>query len=378
MKRAVYNLGIFVAVSGFFLIYGSLAMAYLDSYGYWGYPKDFFQALLQDRVLGVQGLQLFHFLVGGLLVAALGGSLIVGSTAGGVGAILLEPWTYSYKLLGGRIQRLLPHFEELHGNMKKGGVKVSFPAYLSFMILTSISALIAAMVVMLFLWPILLSTSFFSVENFVLSLMFAGLASVVTLIMIYAYPGMKSSNRRIPIEVNLPYISSFLTLLSSSNVPPRKIFRSLARIDTLREVRQEFSSIVRDVEVFGQDLLTSILENATYTPSGKLKEILNGYVATIRTGGNPTDYLRITTQNIMKEKMVKLDLMLESLSAVAEIYIMVLVAMPLLFVVMFATLGMLGGSGGMNPVLMLYLLLYVGIPVLATILIVVVSTFTVW
>ena len=68
--------------------------------------------------------------------------------------------------------------------------------------------------------------------------------------------------------------------------------------------------------------------------------------------------------------------MLESLSALAEIYIMVLVAMPLLFVVMFATLGMLGG-GAMNPTIMLYLLAYVGIPIMATILIVVMSTYTV-
>jgi flagellar protein FlaJ len=213
-------------------------------------------------------------------------------------------------------------------------------------------------------------------ENFVVSILFAALSSIFTFLALYVYPGIKSSNRRVPIEVNLPYISSFLTLLSSSNVSPRTIFNSVAKIDTLREVQQEFSNIVRDVEVFGQDLLTSILENAKYTPSEKLREILIGYVATIRTGGDPTEYLRITTKNIMKEKMVKLDVMLESLSAMAEIYIMVIVAMPLLFVVMFATLGMLGGAGAMNPSILLYLLTYVGIPILAAILVVVISTFT--
>jgi hypothetical protein len=55
---------------------------------------------------------------------------------------------------------------------------------------------------------------------------------------------------------------------------------------------------------------------------------------------------------------------------------MVLVAMPLLFVVLFATRGMLGG-GTMNPSLMLYLLAYVGIPIMAIVLIVVMSTYTV-
>ena len=38
-------------------------------------------------------------------------------------------------------------------------------------------------------------------------------------------------------------------------------------------------------------------------------------------------------------------MMLESLSAMAEIYIMMLVAAPLLFVVLFVTLGMIGSGG---------------------------------
>jgi archaellum biogenesis protein FlaJ (TadC family) len=288
-----------------------------------------------------------------------------------------EPWTYAYKLLGNRVQKLLPHFQDLHNQLKKGGVRIAFPAYLSFMLLASIIAFIVAMIVLPFLLPVILRTGFFSLGNFVLSISFATLSSIFTIMMIYVYPGIKSSNRRIPIEINLPYLCSFLTLLSSSNVPPRTIFRSVAKIDTLREVRQEFSNIIRDVEIFGQDLLSSILENVKYVPSKKLREILSGYVATVRTGGNPTEYLRISTENIMKERMVKLDLMLESLSAMAEIYIMVLVAMPLLFVVMFATLGMLGGGGVMNPALMLYLLTYVGIPIMAIVLVVVISTFTV-
>lgn len=287
----------------------------------------------------------------------------------------LEPWTYAFKLFGSRVQRLLPYFKDLHNQLKKGGVKIAFGAYLSFMMMAAIIGFTIPLIIFPFLLPNILWISFFSVENFLLSVMFALLSSVSIFILLYVYPGVKSSNRRVPIELNLPYISSFMTLLSSSNVPPRRVFRSMAKIDTLREVRQEFSNIVRDVEVFGQDLLTSILENVKYMPNKKLQEVLTGYVATIRTGGNPTEYLRISTENIMKEKMVKLDLMLESLSALAEIYIMILVAMPLLFVAMFATLGMLGGGGAMNPALMLYLLAYLGIPIMATILIVVMSTF---
>jgi flagellar protein FlaJ len=104
--------------------------------------------------------------------------------------------------------------------------------------------------------------------------------------------------------------------------------------------------------------------------------MLIGYVATVRTGGDPTEYLRIQTENITKERMSKLDVMLESLSAMAEIYIMVIVAMPLLFIVLLATLGMIGSGGTqLDPRLFLYLLTYAGIPILGTVMTVIVSTF---
>lgn len=288
-----------------------------------------------------------------------------------------EPYAFAFKLFGKRIQRILPYFNDLHNQLKKGGMRISFTAYLSFMLLCSIIGFIVSMTILPFLLPAVLHWSLLSSQNFLFSFALSALTSIVVFIMIYAYPGTKSSQRKAPIDANLPYLSSFMALLSSSNVPPRLIFRSMAKIDTLKEIHQEFGNIVRDVEVFGEDLLTSILENVKYTPSKRLQEVLTGYVSTIRTGGDPTEYLRVSTENTMKEKMVRLDLMLESLSALAEIYIMVLVAMPLLFIAMFAVLGMLGGGGGaMNPALMLYLLAYIGIPLMASLLIVVISTVT--
>ena len=287
-----------------------------------------------------------------------------------------EPWNFAYRVFNKRINRVLPQFKDVHTHLKKSGIRISFKAYISMMFLTSIIVFVVSLGVLPFLLPILLGFELISVANLLLSVMFAGLGFVFTFILFYIYPGIMASNRKIPIETNLPYITNFLTLLSSSNVAPSVIFRSMSKIDTLSEVKQEFSNIVRDVEIFGNDLMNAILENAKYTPNDKLREILKGYVATVRTGGNPTEYLRITTENISKERMSKLDIMLESLSAIAEIYILVLVAMPLLFVVLLATLGMIGSGGmGMDPAWILYLLTYIGIPIMAAVIIVLVSTF---
>jgi len=288
-----------------------------------------------------------------------------------------QPWAAAYDLLNKRIEKIYPHFQDLHIVLKKGGVLITFKAYIAFMVLISIIAFAAAVPASFVLIPLLTRIPFLSVLNFSFTLVIAASTAMITMLVMYIYPQMKSSGRRRPIDQNLPYIVNFLTLLSSSNVPPSTIFESMAKIDTLKEVRLEFSNIIRDVSIFGNDLLSSIIENAKLTPNDQLRETLEGYVATVRTGGNTTDYLKITTEAVTKERMGKLEMMLESLAAMAEIYILMLVAAPLLFIVLFVTLGMIGNGtiAGMSMSMVLFLLTYLGIPILGAIMMVIMSTF---
>ncbi len=289
-----------------------------------------------------------------------------------------QPWITAYDLLNSKLSKIYPKFTQLHLQLKKGGVLIAYKAYVAFMILTSILAFIATIITSIILLPFILRIPYLSALNFLFSLVLAAAAALITMLVMYTYPGTKASNRKGPIDRNLPYITNFLTLLSNSNVPPSTIFKSMSRIETLKEVHHEFGNIVRDVEVFGKDLMTAIMENAKLSPNKDLSEILVGYVATVRTGGNPTEYLKITSEKISKDRMTKLDTMLESLSAMAEIYIMVLVAAPLLFAVLFATLGMIGGGAGIGGISMqtlFYLITYAGIPIMGVIMMVMMETF---
>ena len=288
-----------------------------------------------------------------------------------------QPWATAYELLNKRLQKVYPHFQEIHVQLKKGGVLIAFKPYIAFMVLASIIAFAVSIPISFILFSFLSGIPMLSVMNFLFTLVIAVSVALITLMVVYIYPGLKASGRNGPIDKNLPYVANFLTLLSSSNVPPSVIFESMAKIETLKEVRLEFSNIIRDIEVFGNDLMSSILDNAKLTPNDQLGEILQGYVATVRTGGNPTEYLKITTEKVTKDRVGKLDLMLESLAAMAEIYIMMLVAAPLLFVVLFVTLGMIGSGtiAGFSMSLVLYLLVYLGIPIMGAIMMVIISTF---
>jgi archaeal flagellar protein FlaJ len=290
-----------------------------------------------------------------------------------------EPWLKAYELLNKRLTTIYPSFGELHIQLRKGGILISYKAYVAFMVFVSILTLLISTVVSFIMVPLVVPRiGYISLLNFVICLVVGPTAAMVSMLVMYIYPGMKAANRKGPIDRNMPYITNFLTLLSSSNVPPSMIFKSMSNISTLKEVRLEFSNVVRDVEIFGNDLMSAVNENARLAASDQLRDVLIGYVATIRTGGNPAEYLKVTSEKITRERITKLDSMLESLSAMAEIYVMLLVAAPLLFVVLFVTLGMIGGGagfGGISMSLLLYLGIYLGIPILGIVMMVMMSTF---
>jgi hypothetical protein len=145
-----------------------------------------------------------------------------------------QPWTTAYNLLNKKLTKVYPQFHEIHIQLKKGGVLIAFKAYIAFMILTSIIVCAATIPASLILLPLLTGTPFLSGLNFGFSLVFGAVAALVTLMIMYLYPGMKASTRKAPIDRNLPYITNFLTLLSSSNVPPSIIFESMSKISTLK------------------------------------------------------------------------------------------------------------------------------------------------
>jgi flagellar protein FlaJ len=121
---------------------------------------------------------------------------------------------------------------------------------------------------------------------------------------------------------------------------------------------------VRDVELFGVDIISALESTSKQTPSEKFKDMLEGFIATMHSGGNLTKYLSERSRQYMRLKKIALRRLGDTLEILAEFYVAILVAGPLMLVVMLAVMAMLGGgmSGLLNPELLLNLLTYLGIP----------------
>jgi len=269
----------------------------------------------------------------------------------------------AYRVIGEKTARFLPLFRDMDKNLRRSGTRISFRAYVSLAILMTLLVSISFLTIFPF---ILISFLHFPLISSLLfgigASLFAGVSMVIGF---YVYPIYRADSLKRNLEDGLPFTTGYMAILAGAGVPSDHIFRSLAQVDAPLAVSNEAKTVIRDVELFGFDIFSALESASNRTPSVKFREFLEGFIATIRSGGNLTKYLMARSRQYMKLKRIAMRRFSDNLGILAEFYVTLFIAGPLLFVVMLAVMAMLGGGGQglLNPRLLLYLLTYLGIPV---------------
>ena len=268
----------------------------------------------------------------------------------------------AYQLIGERTERVLPLFRDLDSNLQRAELKVTFKAYVSLTvfatILTSFVALAIIPCLLIFTFNVqLLSAILFGVGGSLLT-------GALSIIGFYVYPIYRADKLRRELEDELPFITGYMAILTSAGVSPEKIFYSLSNLSVPLTVSIEAKNVVRDVNLFGLDIISALEGTSKRTPSERFREMLEGFISTIHSGGNLAAYLREKSRQYMKLKRISLRKFSDTLSILSEFYVTLLVTGPLLLIIMLAVMAMLGGGslGMLSPDLLLSLLTYLGIP----------------
>ena len=283
--------------------------------------------------------------------------------AEGIRLGVTKPQALAYQVVGEKTVRFLPLFRDVDKNLRKSGMRISFRAYVSLAILVTLLVSISLLTIFPFILISILNFSLISSLLFGIGAsLFAGASTIIGF---YVYPIYRADSLKRNLEDGLPFTTGYMAILAGAGVPPDHIFRSLAQVDAPLAVSNEAKTVIRDVELFGFDIFSALESASNRTPSAKFKQMLEGFIATIRSGGSLTKYLIARSRQYMKLKRIAMRRFSDNLGILAEFYVTLFIAGPLLFVVMLAVMAMLGGGGQglLNPRLLLYLLTYLGIPV---------------
>lgn len=268
----------------------------------------------------------------------------------------------AYELLGEKTGRFLRLFEDLSLNLERSGLKINFKAYVSLAIFCTILASATSLVAV----PCLL---FFAINVPLVPAILFGVggslfAIAFTTVGFYGYPVYRADAIKRQLEDELPFTTGYMAILTSAGVSPENIFSSLSNLPVPLAISAQARDVVRDVNLFGSDIISALEGASRRTPSETFREMIEGFISSIHSGSNLATYLREKSMQYMKLRKVNLKKYADTLSMLSEFYVAILLTGPLMLVIMLTVMAMLGGGtlGFLGPDIILRMLTYLGIP----------------
>jgi flagellar protein FlaJ len=200
-------------------------------------------------------------------------------------------------------------------------------------------------------------------------LVFGGLTYAVFIM----YPGLEAGNRRRNIDATLPYAINYVTSMSTAGITPAEVFRLLGDSPIYGESSVEARYVAREIDIFGRDLIDALRLVSASTPSKRMKEFLQGAMASISSGGNLTDYFRTKADQYALENRQTQKQFLDILALMAESYVTAMVAGTLFLIILQSIMSVLSGD---NKPMFLYAITYIMIPLGSVAFVIMISSMT--
>jgi len=298
---------------------------------------------------------------------------------------------FCFNLLGMRMKARRENYLQLRNDLISARLKTPFEVYISTAVVSSIIVgLVSAVFLGLLTWVLKLpnlikykgevpaTLLFLNQYGLILGTIFVVVFSLLvfggmTYVVFLAYPSVEAGNRRRNIDATLPYAINYITSMSTAGITPAEIFRLLGDSPIYGESSVEARYIAREIDIFGKDLIDALRIVSASTPSHRMKEFLQGAMASISSGGNLTEYFRTKANQYALENRQTQKLFLDTLALIAESYVTAMVAGTLFLIILQSIMSVLGGD---SKPLFLYIIIYLMIPFGTSMFIIMISSMT--
>ena len=194
---------------------------------------------------------------------------------------------------------------------------------------------------------------------------FLALIAVVPLVfvMIINGPKLSASGRASAINVELPFVVGYISVLAGGGVSPLATLRRMSQMTLFPAAAKEAKRILVDVDVFGQDPITAIENEARWNPSRQFSEFLYGYTAILKSGGNFLAYVQGKLRDIMENKAAAVKRSADTTGTMAEAYLTVTVILGMVLYTLYMVQTLIANnSGGLTN---LYFFAFIIVPLIS-------------
>jgi archaellum biogenesis protein FlaJ (TadC family) len=269
--------------------------------------------------------------------------------------------------------KILPKPKWIKTKLESAGIRVSYVVYMSATLFWTITipVLIYAFIpycidlpsLNLILSTLMANPSLF-IDPQIIRLIVSFISGITTIILFYTYPLYVSGKVKREIERNLVYITNYLAIMESGGATSEEMFTSLAEVGNVFGIEQSGEHIMRSVDFLGKDIFNAMDNESKRTPSKEYGSFLQGFISTVRKGGDLKAYLVSMSEKHIEDRKRLLNRLVTKMNFVAEVFIIALVAFPIIMIVLLTVMESMGDQvlGDLTGMQLMHLMTYAIVP----------------
>jgi archaellum biogenesis protein FlaJ (TadC family) len=269
--------------------------------------------------------------------------------------------------------KILPKSKWVKAKLESAGIRISYIVYMSAILFWTI---IISVLIFIFIpycidltsfsliLSTLLDTPYLLLDPQLIRLIVSLIGGVTTVIVFYTYPLYVSGKVKRELERNLVYITNYMAIMESGGATSEEVFTSLAKVGNVFGIAQSGETVMRSVDLLGQDIIVAMDKESKRTPSREYGSFLQGFIATVRKGGDLRAYLSSMSEKHVEDRKRLLTKLVTQMNFVAEVFIIALVAFPIIMIVLLTVMESLGGKvlGDLSGMQLMNLMTYAIVP----------------
>ncbi|MHB9286021.1 type II secretion system F family protein [Halobacteriales archaeon Cl-PHB] len=176
---------------------------------------------------------------------------------------------------------------------------------------------------------------------FVAGLVLGGVLALLAYAFRWKLPESNAEVRRRSIDEGLPRTAAFMYALSRGGMEFPQVVRILSdHREVYGETAKEMSVSVREMDLFGRDMISAVRRMARRTPSEQFKTFSENLASVLQSGSDLPDFLREQYERFQAEAEERQESILELLATIAEGYVTVMVAGVLFLITILLVFGL--------------------------------------
>lgn len=168
-------------------------------------------------------------------------------------------------------------------------------------------------------------------------------AGAVTYLLRWWWPRYVADVRGRKVDESLARTVAFVFALSRSGMAFPQVLRTLSHNrDVYGEAAEEFTVAVKEMDLFGEDMLSAVERAAIRSPSEEFGDFTENLSNVLQSGRSVSQFLNEQYERYQEEAESRQEQFLELLGALAEGYVSLFVVGPLLLITILEIIGLMG------------------------------------